>query len=72
MNERRLTRDVTIRQPVISQPIPNLDLRHPLDQRLEIVSREVLAHLTDALGNVVFGHIQRDAALQLSSTHAST
>jgi hypothetical protein len=29
------------------------------------------AHVTDAFGNVVFGHIQRDAALQLSSTHAS-
>ena len=71
MTECRLTRRFAIGQPIISQSIPNLDFRHAIDQRFEIVSLKVLAYVANAFGNVVFGHIQRDAALQLSSAHAS-
>jgi len=63
MTECRLTRRFAIGQPIISQSIPNLDFRHTLDERFEITSLKVLAYVTNAFGNVLSGHIQRDAAL---------
>ena len=76
---KRRVRSVQIRShrgigsyhPLVAEPVPHVDLRHPLDESAELVLREVRADAPKTGRDVVPRHGEGDSTLQFPSIHST-